>query len=139
MKLRNACWLPLLLLALAPALMASDCDPETEDTLWLWAVSGPPPARTAELRTWPEEDRRLRLSMGVAFAVHCSDSCEGPCFEPVFEVDPPRLATVRPAYRHGSDGGDFVIVGAEAGAGAITVATTCARLVIPLEVLPSGD
>lgn len=133
-------WLPLVLLAaLTPALLGSDCDPETEEQLWLYAVTGPPPARAAELRTWPEEDRVLRVSQGVALAVHCSDSCVGPCFEPVVTVDPPRLATVRPVYRQGGVGGDFVVIGGQPGAGAITFATSCARLVLPLDVPPSGD
>lgn len=66
----------------------------------LYAVSTPPPTRTARLDVehplFAKPRHKVRLSAGVALAVNCSDG--GPCHDMRATSDDPAVATVVPAH-----------------------------------------
>ncbi len=102
------------------------------DSISLEPISEPPPTRRASIH---EDDRDIDLSHGVAFAVECIDSCDGPCRGPKVRSGDESVVAVHRAYHfagvaRGEDVEEhnpatFVLVGVSPGSTRITVESNC--------------
>ena len=111
------------LLALAAL---AGCEPEP-DLVELVNLSSPPFASTASIETDRERDVYVvELSVGVALAVGCWDSCYPDQVCKLTTADPEKLG-VRPLYHLGSSlEDDFVLVAQRVGMTSLRVDSACA-------------
>lgn len=115
---------PAAALALAAAL--AGCH-----SIDLEPVSEPPPTRRARIHA---EDKTISLSRGVAFAVECVDTCDGPCRAARVWSKDEALVEVRKAYHfagvaRGEDeehnAASFVLLGLSPGKTRLRVESDC--------------
>jgi hypothetical protein len=123
---------------LLAAILLSGCPSESSaKTVELYALTSAPPARTA-LVTDTDVEHSLTITRGVALALACWDSCDGPCVDPTITVADPTLAAVRAVSRPTSATPAWVLVAAASGQTQLSVATTCATQTYSLRVVDPG-
>ena len=113
-------------LALAAAGLLAGCD-----TIDLEAVSEPPPTKRARIHG---DDRDIDLSRGVALAVECVDTCDGPCRGARVRSSDEAVVEVRKAYHFAGvargeseehNAATFVLLGISPGSAKVTVESDC--------------
>lgn len=97
----------------------------------LEAVSEPPPTKRGRIHA---EDRDIDLSRGVALAVECVDSCDGPCRGAKVWSKDPAVVEVRKAYHFAGvargeseehNAATYVLVGVSSGTARVRVESDC--------------
>lgn len=115
---RAACFLALAL---------AGCEPEP-NTVEIFAITYAPPASKGTIVSDTLDERfAIDLSVGVALAVQCYDTCGdyGCNFAKLTSGDVDVLG-IRPLYRVGGDQNDFVLLGSGVGTTVLHVETECA-------------
>lgn len=123
---------PILVCAL---LLSAACS-----RIHLYPVSEPPPTRVAQV---DDERDSIDISLGVALAVECVDSCDGNCRSDQIEVDDPSVVLVRKAYRFADTNGTdrshnpatYVIAGLAVGTTELRVRSDCKKRTYHVTVL----
>ena len=82
---------------------------ERVDRIELVGITHPPPASTGVIRTRDsqgEDIYRIELSVGVALAARCWDTCDADalCVLPAISAADPTLLDILPVYRQGLHG-----------------------------------
>jgi hypothetical protein len=120
------------LLALATVV---GCDPTYPDTIALDALTSPPFGSKGSITTNETLDSfHVNMSVGVALAAGCWDSCYEEELCTVTAANPAVLG-VRPLYRIGATGNQFVLVAQTVGATMLHVETQCAARDYFVEIL----
>ena len=113
------------------ALAGCPADAPPPERAELTAITAAPPgSRAAVVNRYSEEEEvhEIELSLGVAIAVRCWDTC-GPdavCSLAKLTAGEPALLGVRPVYRGGPREGEFALIASGAGATTLRVQTSCA-------------
>ena len=122
------------------ALLLAAC-PDHEpppDAIGLTRITAAPPAATAtivtdDLNGAPDS---VELSVGVAIAARCWDTCDSTCIRPAIESADPAVLEVRPVYRQSdTTESDVVLVASTPGTTRLTVRSACATRVYAVSVI----
>lgn len=107
----------------------------------LSAVTAPPPGAVAEL---DDDCRTVRLSRGVALAIECVHTLDGPCGELAPRSSDEAVVRGLPGYsdalvpwypRDDRQRSVFVVVGGEPGSAELSLATAVGDVVLEVEVV----
>lgn len=131
-------WAPIPLAVLLTAALAG-CPEPTEDDIEIYAITGAPVGRTAQIRNVVDPPAfDVHMSRGVAIAVSCWDSCTYTCQSPALTSDDDSVVRIREIYRASSSSStstQYVLVAVAPGTTQVTVQTACARRSYPVTVL----
>jgi hypothetical protein len=97
---------------------------ETKKTVEIYALTAPPPAKTAQVVS-SDREHRVVMNRGVAVAVASWTSCPGQPATALLPGDPAILDT-RTVYRNGA-ANQFVVWGRASGTTTLTVRNDCAE------------
>lgn len=120
-----------MIAALGLALAGCPTDEPPPDRVELYALTNAPPASKASIVSRDgsgEEVYEIELSLGVAIATRCWDTC-GPdsvCTLAKLTAHDPSILGVRPVYRGGPREGELALVARKAGTTTLRVQTSCA-------------
>ena len=127
-------------IAVPLAVLLAAC-PESEplpDAIGLGRTTAPPLAATATIVTDDPDGAPdlVEMSVGVAIAARCWDTCDATCVKPTIESADPAVLEVRPVYRQNdTTESDRVLVATGAGTTRLTVRSACTTRVYPVTVL----
>jgi hypothetical protein len=110
------------------AITATGCPDEPDPkSVELFAITGAPPASLAKVTNNETDDiYRIELSVGVAIAARCWDSCDSTCASAKLTVGEDRLFGVRPVYRQNGGKSEFALIAKQPGTTTLHVETPCA-------------
>jgi hypothetical protein len=119
-------------LAAAAALALAGCpsDDPPPDKVEISAMTNAPPAGHAVIANRDADGNEIHditLSLGVAIATRCWDTCapDATCTLAKLTARDPELLGVRPVYRGGRRDGEFALVARRAGTTTLHVQTSC--------------
>lgn len=113
---------------------------ERVDRIELVGITHPPPASTGVIRTRDsqgEDIYRIELSVGVALAARCWDTCDADalCVLPAISAADPALLDILPVYRQGLHG-EYALVAKQPGTTTLHLATACVSADYQVTILP---
>lgn len=106
------------------------------------AVSEPPPTLRGRIFA---DDKEIHLSPGVALAVQCVDTCDGPCRGPKVRSDDDAVVEVRKAYHLAGvargeseehNAATYVLLGLSPGRTEVRVESDCTDDTYVVKVIP---
>jgi hypothetical protein len=112
------------------------------DYIYLEEVSEPPPTKRARVY---RDDAKIALSRGVALAVECTDTCDGPCRAAKARSRDEGVLAVKKGYHfagvaRGEDeehnAAVFVLVGVAPGSTELELESDCTDDTFTVEVVP---
>jgi hypothetical protein len=129
-----------LIAGAALALAGCPGDPPP-DYVRIERITNAPPGSQASIANFDARGREIHeieLSLGVAVAALCWDSCEPDPACTLAKLTPadPSILGVRPVYRPGRPDGEFVLIASGAGTTTLHVQASCTSQTYEVTVLP---